>query len=146
MWPAGSNLRLWFAKVYRFFDSHRPLQAVLNLNSHTQFIGTELQWSCCVTLNFLRPGVFSLVSLRHPCLGRKANFRFRISTRSRPPLKLDELRWGISLEDLFPQALIQSLRYFLLSWRFTTGGANMIVEEQISARQQRARKAIQTIL
>jgi hypothetical protein len=34
------------------------------------------------------------------------------------------------LEGLFPQAPIQSHRYFLLSWRFSTGGANMIVEEQ----------------
>jgi predicted nucleic acid-binding Zn finger protein len=50
------------------------------------------------------------------------------------------------LEGLFPQTLIQSRPNFLLSWRFTTGGANMIVEEQISARQQRARKAIQRIL
>src|SRR5258705_4395955 len=77
--------------------------------------------SCCVTLNFLCPGVFSVVSFCRPCLGRKSNFRFRISTAAAPPLKLDELRWGnMMLEGLFPQALIQSLRYFLLSWRFTT--------------------------
>src|ERR1700747_2575901 len=75
---AQSNLRRLFAKVYRFFHSHRPLQGVLNLDSHTQFIGTGLQLIWCVTLNYLSAPATGMIStfqsLRHRLGGLGKSF------------------------------------------------------------------------